>query len=85
MLKERARNKDHGDIRKEKDALYIFGTNAKVNVLNANRLGDDENLPESKAIVTRSGKPAKKPKLNNDGSIINTPLQYLLKRTLKCI
>ena len=31
------------------------------------------------ATVTRSGKPAKKPKLNNDGSIPNTTLQWHLK------
>ena len=29
-LKERVRKKDHEDIKKEKDALFIFGTNEKV-------------------------------------------------------
>ena len=30
------------------------------------------------ADVRRSGKPSKKPKLNKDGSVFNTPLQYQL-------
>ena len=37
-LKERVRNENSTDIRKEKDAIYIFGTNKNVNRLNNRRL-----------------------------------------------
>ena len=37
-LRERVRNENHHDIIKEKDALYIFGTNSKVNQMNNRRL-----------------------------------------------
>ena len=37
-LKDRVRNENHIDIRREKDALYIFGTNMKVNQMNNRRL-----------------------------------------------
>ena len=37
-LKERVRPGTHEDIRKEMDALYIFGTNKKVNEMNKKRL-----------------------------------------------
>ena len=37
-LKDRVRNKKHPDIIKERDALYIFGTNALVNKMNDQRL-----------------------------------------------
>ena len=38
ILKEKVRMKDHQDIKKEKDALYIFGTNKEVNKINSQRL-----------------------------------------------
>ena len=37
-LKERVRDSNHQDIRKEKDALFIYGTNKKVNHMNNKRL-----------------------------------------------
>ena len=37
-LKEKVRSEDHNAVKKEKDALYIFGTNAKVNKVNKKRL-----------------------------------------------
>ena len=37
-LKERVRNEAHDDIKKEKDALFIFGTNKNVNKMNNKRL-----------------------------------------------
>ena len=37
-LKSRVRNENHEDIRREEDALYIFGTNLKVNQMNTRRL-----------------------------------------------
>jgi hypothetical protein len=37
-LKERVRDENHEDIRRENDALYIFGTNKKVNQMNNKRL-----------------------------------------------
>ena len=33
-LKQRVRNADNEDIKREKDALFIFGTNKKVNQMN---------------------------------------------------
>ena len=61
------------------NALYIICTNDGVNKLNASRLESLEgDQCEFIADVRRSGKPAKKPRLNRDGSIFNTPLQYQL-------
>ena len=37
-LKKRVRSENHMDIKREKDALYIFGTNKKVNQMNNKRL-----------------------------------------------
>ena len=37
-LKQRVRNADHEDIKREKDAMFIFGTNKKVNQMNNKRL-----------------------------------------------
>ena len=37
-LKERVRGEKHHDIKKEKDALFIFGTNKKVNEMNNKRI-----------------------------------------------
>ena len=37
-LKERVRGEKHQDIKKEKDALFIFGTNKKVNEMNNKRI-----------------------------------------------
>ena len=38
IFKGRVRPEDHEDIKKESDALYIFGTNKKVNQMNDRRL-----------------------------------------------
>ena len=37
-LKERVRKADHNDIKQNQDALFIFGTNSKVNAMNNKRL-----------------------------------------------
>ena len=37
-LRERVRKENHPDIKKEKGALFIFGTNKKVNHMNTRRL-----------------------------------------------
>ena len=37
-LAERVRDEKNLDIKREKDALYIFGTNKKVNQMNERRL-----------------------------------------------
>ena len=37
-LKERVRSEKHIDIKKEKDALYFFGTNKKVTTTKDSRL-----------------------------------------------
>jgi len=38
QLKERVRKENHMDIKKERDALFIFGTNKKINQMNTRRL-----------------------------------------------
>ena len=38
MLRLQVRKENHKDIRNEKDALYIFGTNSNVNKINNKRL-----------------------------------------------
>ena len=47
QLKQRVRDLNHEDIKREKDALFIFGTNKKVNQMNNRRLkalNGDEHL-----------------------------------------
>ena len=49
MLRSQVRKENHKDVRKEKDALYIFGTNSNVNKINNKRLkqmkGEDHIIP----------------------------------------
>ena len=79
-LKERVRNENHQDIKKEKDALYIFGTNAKVNQMNNKRLktlkGDEKVIL---AICLHKTMKNFSPHTNNAGNISNTPFQKELK------
>ena len=79
-LKERVRNENHPDIRKEKDALYIFGTNAKVNQMNNRRLktlkGEEK---EILAICLHKTMKHFSPHTNSAGNISNTPFQKELK------
>ena len=42
-LNKRVRDENHEDIRKEKDALFIFGTNRNVNKMNSSRLKENKN------------------------------------------
>ena len=75
ILKRRVKPKNSSDIPKE--ALHITCTNDGVNKINESRLEEMKaSLYEFVADVRRSGKPTKKPRLDRDGSIFNTPLQY---------
>ena len=79
-LKNRVRNEKHKDIRCEKDALYLFGTNKKVNQMNDRRLkalGGEAKI--IKAICLHKTIKNFKPPVNNSGNINNTPLQQELR------
>ena len=73
-LRERVRKENHPDIKKEKDALYIFGTNVKLNQMNNKRLKAIK-LDEKVIMVITLHKAIKniKPAVNNAGNISNTP------------
>ena len=79
-LKERVRNKDHEDIKNEKDALYIFGTNKKVNQMNNRRLralkGEEH---EIKAISIHKTIKNFSPPEGKAGEVMKTPFQKELK------
>ena len=75
ILKQRVRPLNSKDIPSE--ALYVICINAGVNKINEAKLENlNGKLYEFLADVRRSGKPTKKPRLDKDGSIFNTPLQY---------
>ena len=79
-LKKRVRSEKHPDIRCEKDALYLFGTNKKVNQMNDRRLkalGGEAKI--IKAICLHRTIKNFKPPISNSGNINNTPLQQELK------
>ena len=71
ILKNRVRKETSPDLPYE--ALYIICTNDGVNRVNEGRLESLEGSQyEFVADVRRSGKPAKKQRLNSEGSIFNT-------------
>ena len=79
-LKERVRHQDHADIKKEKDALYIFGTNKKVNEVNNRRLkalGGNEHL--IKAVTIHKTIKNFSPPEGKAGEVMKTPFQRELK------
>ena len=79
-LKERVRKENHKDIKKEIGALFIFGTNKKVNQMNNKRLkalkGEEITIM---AICLHKSMRNFNPKVNNAGNISNTPFQKELK------
>ena len=79
-LTERVRNINHIDIRREHDALYIFGTNKKVNQMNNMRLkklkGDEKVVL---AICIHRTIKKFNPIESNAGTISNTPFQKELR------
>ena len=79
ILQERVRIDGDKDL--PFNALYIAGTNRIVNKVNLARLEYmDGDTFKFEANVTRSGKPVTQPpKKSNDGSIYNTPLQFILE------
>ena len=79
-LKERVRKENHPDIKKELDALYIFGTNKNVNQMNNKRLKALKGK-ERVIMATCLHKTMKKfsPTVSNAGTINNTPFQKELR------
>jgi hypothetical protein len=79
-LKERVREENHVDIRREKDALYIFGTNKKVNQMNNRRLkaltGDEQSIM---AICIHKTMKNFNPPEGKAGEVLKTPFQKELK------
>ena len=75
-LTERVRNINHIDIRREPDALYIFGTNKKVNQMNNLRLkkltGEEKVVL---AICIHRTIKTFNPTESNAGTVSNTPFQ----------
>ena len=79
-LKERVRKESHPDIKKEKDALYIFGTNLKVNQMNNKRLKllKGEETVISAICIHRTIKNFN-PKVDKKGNVGSTPFKKELK------
>ena len=79
-LKERVRKENHKDIKKEIGALFIFGTNKKVNQMNNKRInalkGEERTIM---AITLHKTMKNFNPKVNNAGNISNTPFQKELR------
>ena len=82
-LRERVRDINHPDIRKEHDAIYIFGTNKKVNQMNNKRI---QSLKGEEKVVMAIciHKTIRKfsPSVNNAGTVGNTSFQNELKITI---
>ena len=73
-LKARVRKEAHPDIKKEKDALYIFGTNKKVSQMNKRRikaLREEEKV--ILAICIHKTIKSFKPMINPIGNVYDTP------------
>ena len=82
-LKEKVRNRDHDDIKKEKDAIFIFGTNKKVNQVNNKRLKELKGKEHTILAVTLH-KTIKNfnPPEGKAGEVLKTPFQKELKLKL---
>ena len=79
-LKERVRRENHQDIRRENDALYIYGTNKKVNEMNNRRLralkGEEKTI--AAICIHRTMKNFNPPE-GKAGEVMKTPFQKELK------
>jgi energy-coupling factor transporter ATP-binding protein EcfA2 len=76
QLKQRVRDLNHEDIKREKDALFIFGTNKKVNQMNNRRLkslNGDEHLIV--AICLHKTIKNFNPPEGKAGEVLKTPFQ----------
>ena len=81
LLKTRVRPKDDPSL--DKNALHIYGTNAKVNARNDAKL--EEIVGDLYTIKAKnSSKTVKQFKVNNAGCIKNTPFQSILKLKIGC-
>ena len=84
-LKDRVREKNHKDIKREKDALYIFGTNKRVNQMNNKRLktldGEEHTI---QAITIHKTIKNFNPKEGKAGEVLKTPFQKELIVKVGC-
>ena len=78
-LKARVRKENHLDIKRETDALFIFGTNKKVNAMNNKRLkainGEEHKV---EAICLHKTIKNFSPPEGKAGEVLKTPFQKLL-------
>ena len=82
-LKAQVRKENHEDIKKEEDALYIYGTNKNVNKMNKKRLKTlkgEEHLIE--AITIHKTMKNFSPPEGKAGEVLHTPFQKELKLKL---
>ena len=81
LLETRVRPKDDPSL--DKDALHIYGTNAKVNARNDAKL--EEIVGDTFIIKAKNAsKTVKQFKVNNAGCVMNTPFQETLKLKIGC-
>ena len=75
-LNERVRKENHRDIKREKEALYIFGTNKKVNQMNNKRLKAMEGEEYVvQAICIHKTMKNFNPATGKAGEVLKTPFQ----------
>ena len=79
-LRSQVKKEDHKDIKKEKDALYIFGTNSNVNKINNKRLkqmkGEEHIIP---AITIHKTIKNFNPPVGKAGEVAKTAFQKELR------
>ena len=80
LLETRVRMKGDPEIKKHDDALHIYGTNAKVNARNKNKVNEIYGeLLEIKAENRHKMMKKFKPKIDTAGCVLNTPFQAVLQ------
>ena len=80
MLQTRVRDSNHPDVKREDDALHIYGTNSKVNTRNKKKVNDIKGeLFEIKAENRHKMMRSFKPKVDAAGCVLNTPFQAVLQ------
>ena len=80
LLETRVRDSNDPDVKKQDDALHIYGTNSKVNARNKKKVYEIEGeLIEIKAENRHRMVRNFKPKVDAAGCILNTPFQAVLQ------
>ena len=79
LLRTRVRSADDEEVKQHSDDLHIYGTNKKVHAWNKAKLDEKEgHLYTIKAANNSRMIKNFKPKVDNAGNILNTPLQAVL-------